>query len=195
MSGESRVERSWIAMVVFAVASAAVVIFTLAFGDEVSRTWVIAFAVATVVGGAVYGLWRLYRRRSAERAVVLARRFAGAAIVSSIATPGFLARIKVVAGLLGLNTGSVFPLASLTIVVGTDGLTVFAGHRKPHAVISIPVDAIAGVARNTAFDVDGSPIPGIAFEIERGGHRTTLDVFVTPSAVPAAVARMQALLG
>ena len=195
MAGESRVEWSGVVLVVFGVGTTALLVLTLLFGDELSRIWVICFAVAAVVGGGVYGLWRLYRRRSAERARVLARRFRGAAIVSSIATPGFLARVRTVAELLGLNTGSVVPLASLSVVVGSDGLTVFTGHREPHAVISIPATAIGRVTRNSAFDLDGTPIPGIGFEIEHDGRRATLDVFVTPAIVPAAVTRMKQLLG
>jgi len=195
MAGESRVEWSGVVLAVFGVATTAVLVFTILFGDELSRFWVIVFTAAAVVIGGGYGLWRGYRRRSADRALVLARRYRGAAIVSSIATPGFISRLRPVAMLLGVNTGAVAPFASLSVVVGTDGMTVFTGHREPRIVISIPASAIDRVTRNSAFDVDGTPIPGIGFEVESNGRRATLNVFVTPTVVPSAVARMRALLG
>ena len=195
MAGESRVEWSGVVLAVFGVATAAVLVFTILFGDELSRFWVIVFTATAVIIGGGYRLWRRYRRRSADRALVLARRYRGAAIVSSIATPGFISHLRPVAVLLGVNTGPVVPFASLSVVVGTDGMTVFTGHLEPHIVMSIPASAIDRVTRNTAFDVDGTPIPGIGFEIEHNGRRATLNVFVTPAIVPSAVARMQKLLG
>jgi hypothetical protein len=192
-------DRRWtmwgrVSIVVIAVATVFLIAATLRVGDSFARAWLLTFTIAGASVAIGWIIVRTYRLRGQIRSGVLHRRYAGAVIVSSVVTPTFARDAKAVGLLLGTNVG-VLPLgASLSIVVGSDGMTVFTGSRDPHAVLSIAATAIEKIERNTAFGLDGTPVPGVEFTVIDAGRRLTVRTYVRPAVARLAVQRMRELL-
>jgi hypothetical protein len=192
-------DRRWttwgrVSIVLIAVVTAFLIVATLRVGDSFARAWLLTF---TIAGAGVAIGWivvRTYRWRGQVRSGVLHRRYAGAVIVSSVVTPTFARDAEAIGRLLATNVGSLPWGASLSIVVGSDGMTVFTGSREPRAVLSLPAGVIESIERNTAFGLDGTPVPGVEFAVIEGGQRLSLRTYVRPAVARLAVQRMRELL-